>query len=477
MNAQATGSRDLVADSNLEVTPPQRPRNKQTPGEWVKANLFSNVINSIITLVLLALVLYLVWSLAGWAIGAEWQVVRTNLRNFMIGGFPKEELWRIWGFGYLILAGCALGFGALARTNHEQALENELESTKEGTVSLLRRFAPLVLLSFFFVSFARTPLPYIGVAAGVIGFFVLREVGWQAPAFLRKRGLYIFAYLVLAAFGVIAGASSLLGIFAGMVTLALVATELTRSGNANRLAVAGIALVSAIVVWIAISLIPFDGHGWDDWGGLLVTVFATVVGITIGGPLGVLLAIGRKSKLPAIKAACVLFIEFVRGVPLISLLLFSSFILPLLFPVGTNTRGDLTRAMMLITGFSAAYFAEIVRGGLQSVPKGQTEAAQASGMSPGAIQRLIVLPQAIRNVIPAMVGQAIALFKDTSLLSIIGIAEFLQFGKISNGQPEFLGKGLQPITYTFIAIGYWAIAYTMSRESRRMETKLGVGVR
>jgi len=114
---------------------------------------------------------------------------------------------------------------------------------------------------------------------------------------------------------------------------------------------------------------------------------------------------------------------------------------------------------------------------LQAVPKGQTEAAQASGMSPGKVQRLIVLPQALRAVIPAMVGQFISLFKDTSLLSIIGITEFLRVTDVANAQPAFSGKQLAPVTYLFVAIGYWAFAYTMSRESRRLETKLGIGVR
>ncbi|MCP5033811.1 MAG: ABC transporter permease subunit, partial [Actinomycetia bacterium] len=134
-------------------------------------------------------------------------------------------------------------------------------------------------------------------------------------------------------------------------------------------------------------------------------------------------------------------------------------------------------AIIVITGFSAAYIAEIVRGGLQAVPKGQTEAAQASGMSAGSVQRLIVLPQALSAVIPAMVGQFIALFKDTSLLSIIGILEFLRVSDVANAQPDFLGKGLAPVTYLFVAIGYWAFAYTMSKESRRLEVRLGVGVR
>ena len=138
---------------------------------------------------------------------------------------------------------------------------------------------------------------------------------------------------------------------------------------------------------------------------------------------------------------------------------------------------DLTLAIIMITFFSSAYIAEIVRGGLQAVPKGQTEAAQASGMSAFNVQRLIVLPQALRAVIPAMVGQFIALFKDTSLLSIIGILDFLRVSDTSNVQAAFVGRNLASVTNLFIALGYWAIAYTLSKESRRLEAKLGVGTR
>jgi general L-amino acid transport system permease protein len=231
------------------------------------------------------------------------------------------------------------------------------------------------------------------------------------------------------------------------------------------------------VVYVVEVMIPYDGYGWANWGGLHITLFTTVLGISLGMPFGILLALGRRSNLPVIKTASVIFIEFIRGVPLISLLLFSGLFLPLFFPLDFEIPHELTLAMIVITGFSAAYIAEIVRGGLQAVPKGQTEAAQAMGLSPGAVQRLIVLPQALRAVIPAMVGQFIALFKDTSLLSIIGILEFLRVSDVANAQPDFVGKGLASITYVFVAIGYWAFAYTMSKESRRLERRLGVGTR
>ena len=194
-------------------------------------------------------------------------------------------------------------------------------------------------------------------------------------------------------------------------------------------------------------------------------------------PFGILLAIGRRSQLPVIKTASVLYIEFIRGVPLISLLLFSGLLLPFFLPIDFDRPTDLTLAIVVIMGFSAAYIAEIVRGGLQAVPKGQTEAAQALGLSPGAQQRFIILPQALRAVIPAMVGQFIALFKDTSLLVTVGILEFLGAATIANNQPQFLGRGLAPVTYLFVALGFWAFSYTMSKESRRLEQRLGIGDR
>lgn len=466
-----------MADALEEVNAVGRPSKKLPPGEWAKKNLFSNWYNSLITVLMAALLIFLVQFLLGWAIGVDWLIVRTNLRNFMVGGFPSDELWRPWVSGLLILSGASLGFGAISRAEYDTDIKNGIPNTKPGPIDLARRFWPILLLAIFFVSFARTPGPFLGVAAGIVGLFVLREIGWQLPEVLRSRGAFIFAAFMLVAFAVLAGTGGLLAIVAGIVVAIFTSSELSRAGNTSRVVPIAAPIAAGLIAAFVLQAIGLEGFGWDEWGGFHITIFATAVGIGTGLPLGILLAIGRRSDLPIIKSACVLFIEFVRGVPLISLLLFSSFMLPLFFPAGSDTRSGLTRAMILITAFSAAYFAEIVRGGLQSVPKGQTEAAQASGMSAGAIQRLIVLPQALRNVIPAMVGQSISLFKDTSLLSIIGVADFFRYGQISNTQQDFLGKGLQPATYAFIAIGYWCVAYWMSRESRRLERKLRVGVR
>jgi general L-amino acid transport system permease protein len=212
-----------------------------------------------------------------------------------------------------------------------------------------------------------------------------------------------------------------------------------------------------------------------SWGGLMVTFLLALGGILLSFPLGVIMALGRRSKLPVVKAFATIYIETIRGVPLITILFMFSIILGLFLP--QETRLDrLLRALMAMIVFSSAYVAENVRGGLQAVPEGQIEAAKALGMNSFRIMGLIVLPQAIRAVIPAIVGQFIALFKDTTLVVIIGINDLLGIGKsIINSQPEFVQ--LQTEVYIFVALIYWIFSYLMSMASRRVEEALGVGER
>jgi general L-amino acid transport system permease protein len=170
------------------------------------------------------------------------------------------------------------------------------------------------------------------------------------------------------------------------------------------------------------------------------------------------------------------YIELFRGVPLVALLLMGSLTLQLFVPPSW-APGPIIRATVVFTLFTAAYIAEIVRGGLLSVPAGQTEAAKALGMSPTRITAFIVLPQALRNVIPAIVGQFISLFKDTSLVSIISLVEILGVAQVITQQPGFAGQGLTAETLVFASVIFWVGSYTMSRESQRLEAKLGVGTR
>lgn len=205
-----------------------------------------------------------------------------------------------------------------------------------------------------------------------------------------------------------------------------------------------------------------------NWGGLLLTMLLTIVGIAASFPLGVALALGRRSDLPAIKWTCTLFIETIRGVPLITILFMAKLIVPFFWSALANI--DLTVRMMIgVTLFSAAYLAENVRGGLQIIPKGQLEAARALGMNPFLTTTLVVLPQALRAVIPAIVGQFISLFKDTSLVAIVGLFELVGIvDTIVSGQPIY--RPYQREAYMFIAIIYFVISYAMSGISYRLET-------
>jgi general L-amino acid transport system permease protein len=453
----------------------------QTPREWVQNNLFSSALNSgisVVSAVFAGLVLYFG---VGWALNVDWEIVRANLRNFMIGQFPKDELWRPWAGGLALVAGVGVGSAGMARNAFDDATDKGLSTERPTWIGLLRRFWPILAFIGLVLTFTRTIQPTLGVLAGLGLFVAGRVIGWNMPQSIRRFSLHIIGIGVLALFTIVAGSGGLVAVVGGFMAATIVSTavgdRLNRTVLGGKISALVLPAMGAAAVWLVMSSINSFGYGWKEWGGLYLTLFVTVAGISTGMPLGILLAIGRRSQLPVVKGFCVMFIEFIRGVPLISLLFFSGFMLPLLFPPSAEIPDGITRAMIVITLFSAAYIAEIVRGGLQAVPQGQIEAAQAQGLSTGRIQRLIVMPQALRAVIPAMVGQFISLFKDTSLLAIIGVAEFLQIATIANTQQDFLGKGLQPITYTFVAVGYWAFAYTMSKESRRLETRLGVGTR
>jgi general L-amino acid transport system permease protein len=215
------------------------------------------------------------------------------------------------------------------------------------------------------------------------------------------------------------------------------------------------------------------------WGGLLLTILLTVVGIAFSFPIGVALALGRRSRLPVIRYFSIAYIELIRGVPLITLLFMSTLVLPLFLPRSWPSPEAIIRVMVAITLFSAAYLAENVRGGLQAVPKGQYEAADALGLNGWQKTRLIVLPQALRAVIPAIVGQFIALFKDTSLVALVGLTDLLGIGRAVMQQPEWLAVpgGVIREVYVFVAVVYFIFSFGMSWASRRLEAQLDVGKR
>ena len=211
------------------------------------------------------------------------------------------------------------------------------------------------------------------------------------------------------------------------------------------------------------------------WGGLMLNLLLAVTGITLSLPIGIALALGRRSSLPLVKLLCVVFIEVMRGMPLITLLFMSQVLVPLAFPQDFSTN-SLFRAGIILTLFSSAYMAENIRGGLQALHPGQVEAARALGLAGWQTTLLISLPQAIRNVIPAIVGQFISLFKDTLLVYIIGMLDVVEFSRaFIQGNAEYLASARE--LFLFLALVFWIFTYTMSYVSRRVEVHLRVGQR
>jgi general L-amino acid transport system permease protein len=228
----------------------------------------------------------------------------------------------------------------------------------------------------------------------------------------------------------------------------------------------------ALLMWGGVLGLAYVDN--TQWGGLPLTLILTAVGIALAFPLSVLLALGRRSDLPAIRAVCVGFIELVRGVPLISVLFMASVMFPLFLPEGM-TVDKLLRALIGLALFTAAYLAEALRGGLQAIPPGQYEAADALSLSWWQKMRLVVLPQAIKVSIPALVNQIISMFKDTSLVVIIGLFDLMSTTKAALSDPPW--RPFYVEGYVFAALLYWAFSFSMSRYSRWLERRLETGQR
>jgi general L-amino acid transport system permease protein len=209
-----------------------------------------------------------------------------------------------------------------------------------------------------------------------------------------------------------------------------------------------------------------------QWGGLPLTLILAVFGLTAAYPLGVILALGRRSKMPGVKVLCILYIELIRGVPLISLLFMSSIILPLFLPEGI-TINKILRAQVAIILFTSAYIAEVVRGGLQGMSRGQYEAAESIGLNYYLTMRLVILPQALKIVIPPTVSQLISAFKDTSLVVIIALFDLLKTTQSVLSNPEWMGFSRE--AYVFVAILYFLGCFSMSNYSRKLERELSRG--
>ena len=245
----------------------------------------------------------------------------------------------------------------------------------------------------------------------------------------------------------------------------------------------GWAGIAMLTLYPLVSFVLLSG-GWfglpvvstEKWGGLLLTLVVAAVGIVASLPLGVLLALGRRSKLPVVRTLCIVFIEVWRGVPMITVLFMASSMLPLFLPQGFELD-KLFRALIAVALFNSAYMAEVVRAGLQALPRGQAEGASALGLGYWRATTLIVLPQALRTVLPGIVNNMISMFKDTSLVSIIGFFDVLGVIQAGATDVDWTGPNTAFTGYLFVGALYWAFCFSMSRYSASLERQLSQGDR
>ena len=464
----------------MTVAVPNAPH--ETSLGWVKRNLFRNWWSGLISLVLLPLSVYMAYrGLRFLFVTGQWDAVRVNLTLFMQGTFPRDEQWRLISQIMLFAFAFGIGAGTNSAASRDRAEDAGLEVVKGSIVETLARMWSLVAFIALLLVFASTDdvgtliNPFLVVVGAVVAAFV----GYQAyrlPRRFRNVGWVLTMTFLVLGFQIVSGFDA-----GGWVPLSVVYGSVAFGAvPVDRFDAAWVRLVLrllalAIVVFAIRAIyaaVDAPGIGWDEWSGLHLTLMVSAIAIVLAFPMGLLLALARRSTLPALRIMASTYIEVIRGVPLITLLFMGQFILGFVVPAGT-VLSAITRAIAVMTFFSAAYIAEIVRGGLQALPKGQTEAGQAMGLAPPTIMRRIILPQALTAVIPAMVGQFIALFKDSSLLSIIAVLEFLGVRKIIHAQEAFRSVGIAE-TLVFVAIGYWAFAFAMSRESQRLERRLRV---
>lgn len=421
---------------------PDRPAPVRTEGllAWMRDNLFNGAFNSILTVCAALLLLMILPGALGWLVfnanwtggadacranpdGACWPFVTSRWEQFLYGFYEKSERWRI----NILLIMLAIG---IAWMTWEKMPARKLIA---------------VFMLFVYPIFAF---------------------------FMMYGGEYTYAFLALAAF---------------LVSGVLLITVL--QGVFRKLLV--YLLIIVLVAYLVFQFIGadrwFGGESWighqtlslpivetPQWGGFTLTLVIALSGIVASLPLGVLLALGRRSKMPVISLLSTLFIEFWRGIPLVAVLFMATIMFPLFLPAGV-TFDQLLRAVIGVALFASAYMAEVVRGGLQAIPKGQYEGAMALGLPYGKMMRLIVLPQALKIVIPGIVNTFIGLFKDTTLVLIIALFDLLGIVQASIADPNWSIKSVPYTGYAFVGIVFWICCYSMARYSRYIEDKLHTG--
>ncbi|GAB4071031.1 amino acid ABC transporter permease [Ancylobacter sonchi] len=445
--------------SEMQTPLPPPGRNVGAIG-WMRENLFSSITNTVLTLAGIALVVWIlppllrflfidaVWTgnnrdaCLGAEVGACWPFIKAKFAQLIYGFYPADQRWRV---NLVFLIGAVL-------------------------------LVPLLVLSW---PHKRLNSFLFFVAYPILAFILLTGGNISASNFLLGHFGLLRA---------VAGDAAVAGLQFGfwldfVITAALCVAVAYLIGRLAAGSGRGAATMTAYV---------FAGFGiltflWDvdfglervetrQWGGLLVTLVIAVTGIVTSMPLGIALALGRRSKMPIVRLLSVIFIEFWRGVPLITVLFFATYMLPLFLPVGVNPDG-LLRALVGVALFTAAYIAEVVRGGLQAIPKGQYEGAMAMGLTWSQMMRLIILPQALTLVIPSIVNSFISLFKDTTLVLIVSIFDFLGQLRAAFTDPNWATPVTLYTGFAFAGIVYFLFCFGMSRYSLFVERRLNTSHR
>ena len=381
--------------------------------KWFFSTFFGSVFNSIVTILSALIFIFLINNLVGFISTSEWEVVTANRRLLLIGRMPGEHEWRIWSILWV---------------------------TSFVIFSSINSWGPPSKKDLFLISSSIIIICLIFTTSSKI------------------------LYVVISLF--ICAASYFISHF--------ISKSSNKKSFQNSLKILWLLLLPIIFTLLIIG----GGPKPNLWGGFLLNMILACIAIGFGFPLGILFALGRASSLPAIKTVCTIYIETIRGAPLVGWLLLAWFVLPKFLPTfwGINEVSVVVRAMIVLTMFTSAYTAEVIRGGLQSIPKGQIEAADSLNLNYRTKILQIILPQAIRVVVPALISTFIGVFKDTSLVFILALTDLLQVGRIIPEQdPEFFGKALEALCV--VAFLFWIVSMSLSNLSTKVEKSLGIGSR
>jgi len=400
-----------VKKKDNNILPPLSERNSLI--RWLRKNLFLTWYDSLLTIFGAGIIFFILKSIIKWLSVARWDVIVVNLQILLVGSYPKDQLWRLWLCLVLLFFISGLSLGGRLKTKKKIFYELTL--------------VPIVFALFPFSFIVR--MYFLGLTlALLIGFFL----GRCFVQILQKNTVLFLFWLLYIPFAL--------------------------------LIIAGLPLNNAFLPIVPSNL----------WGGLLLTLIIAIISILVSFPIGLFLALGRRSKLPAISIFSTIIIEGIRGVPMITLLFSAYLILPLLLP-SYVTLSVLVRAMAAIIIFHGAYMAENIRAGLQAIPKTQYEASYALGFNKFFTMLLIILPQALRTIIPILVNSFTGMIKDTSLVSMVGLLDLVGISTAIGANPDYFGT--QKEVLLFISGIYFILCYNLSKASLQMEKSLGAGER